>query len=126
MTLAQQIATYLAANGIGSLGTDLFYTYYPDTNAASVTVLDTGGMQPDPYIPTYLPTFQIFVRSVDYTSGKEKLEAVRALLHRKANLQLVTNGTYFYYITAMSNGGHLGKNESGKHEFSINFGSKIR
>lgn len=126
MSVVSDVATYLAANGVGTLGTDLFFSYYPDTESALVSVLDTGGPQPEPYVPIYMPTFQIFIRSTSYALGKAKLETVRDLLHRQFNDRLVENGTYFYYIVAQSNGGHIGRNEAGKDEFSINFACKIR
>lgn len=126
MSVVSDVATYLQTNSIGTLGTNLFKQFYPDIDGALVAVLDTGGQQPEEDIPLYLPTFQVFVRSTSYALGKAKLEAIRDLLHRQANVQLVSGGTYFYYILAQSNGGSIGRNENGKDEFSINFICKIR
>lgn len=121
MSLVTDVATYLEANAVGTIGTNLFYSYSADPDTAMVAVLDTGGAQPNPDIPVYHPTFQVFIRSTTYAAGKAKLDTIRGLLHRQANLQLVTGGVYFYYILAQSSGGHIGRNESGKNEFSINF-----
>jgi len=40
-------------------------------------------------------------------------------LHQVGNEQI--GDTYFYYILANSEGGHIGRNERGLDEFSINF-----
>jgi hypothetical protein len=125
MTLIEQVATYLEDNLLlGTIGTNIFITYTPDsanTPDACISVLDTGGSSPDEYLPTKNPTFQVFIRDVDYDTGKAKLDAVRAGLHRFFSNYLVAGQTYFYYIFAISEGGHLGKDEAGRDLFSINF-----
>lgn len=126
MSVVTDVATYLAANSIGTVGTDLFYAYQNDIDGPMVCVLDTGGQLPDQYLPTTEPTFQIFVRSRTYVLGKAKLDAIRALLHQNNNISLVAGQKYFYFILAQSEGGHIGKNEGGFHEFSMNFRCRTR
>lgn len=119
--LIEDIANYLEDQGRGTVATNIFVGYMPpDVNG--IAVLDTGGMQPDKYIPTKDPTFQVFIRSSDYDTGKTLLEAVRSDLHRKANITL--GSTFFYFVLALSEGGHLGRDENGKDLFSINFHCK--
>lgn len=128
MSVISDVATYLQAQGIGTLATNLFYSYLPDTDTGTfqVAVLDTGGLQPDPDLPTKEPTFQVYVRSTTYAIGKAKLDAIRSALHRQANIELVTGQTYFYFILAQSEGGHVGQGDSGRDEFSINFHCRTR
>lgn len=117
--LINDIASYLQTAGIGTLGTNLFASYMPDSVDTAVCVLDTGGVMPDPDIPTKSPTIQIFIRSADYATGKTKVDLVRATLHQLANTQV--GSTYIYYCLAQSEGGHIGRNERGLDEFSMNF-----
>lgn len=126
MSVISDVATYLAANGIGTLNTSVFYSKMPDTTNPAVAVLDTGGTEPDAYVPIEDPTFQILIRANSYALGKAKLEAIKDLLHNFDNGYLVNGQTYFYIILAQSNGGHIGQNENGKDEFSINFRARIR
>jgi hypothetical protein len=119
MSVIDDIAQYLVDNSIGALGTTIFKSYLPDNVDAALVVLDTGGVKPDGYIPTKSPTFEILIRAVDYTTGKAKLDSIRTLLHSLKNTTI--GSTYFYYILAISEGGHLGRNERGLDEFSINF-----
>ena len=115
------VASYLATNSVGTVCTDLFKGYLPESPNACVAVLDTGGSQPNPDIPTKEPTFQVMIRSTNYTLGRSKLDTIRSLLHRQANVELVSGQTYFYFILAISEGGHLGRDDNGRDLFSINF-----
>lgn len=127
MVLVKQIATYLQAQAVGTLATDLFFGYLPENGTLPlVCILDTGGMPPEQDIPTNHPTFQIFVRGATFLSGKAKIDTIRGILHRKFNATLVNGESYFYYIFAQSEGGHIGRNAAGMDEFSINFEAYIR
>lgn len=124
MSLISDIAQHLHNNGIGSLADSIFYGYSPADKDVVVSVLDTGGNNPDMYIPVKDPTFQIFIRDINYDSGKAKLDAVRALLHQQTNITI--GSIYFYYIFAIAEGGHLGRDDAGRDLFSINFRAKTR
>lgn len=125
MAIIDDIADYLESEGIGTVGDSIFKSYLPETaNGVILAVLDTGGMAPDHYLPTHVPTFQIYIRASGYSAGKSTLDAVRAALHRLTNETV--GDTYFYYIFAISEGGHVGRSESGEDEFSINFQCKTR
>lgn len=124
MSVITEIADYLEDEGVGTLGTNLFYSYMPENINTGISVLDTGGMTPDPYLPTHEPTFQIFIRATSYDAGKALLESVRDALHRLTNTTL--GSTHYYFILAMSEGGHIGRDETGRDEFSINFRCRTR
>lgn len=125
MSLVSDIATYLQTNGLGTVGTDIFYSYIPDIEGNVISVIDTGGPMPNVDIKDISnPTFQIFIRNSDYATGKSNLDTIRELLHQK--LQTTIGSTDFMSIFAQSEGGHLGRNESDQDEFSINFIAKVR
>lgn len=124
MALIDDVATYLAAGGIGTVGTNLFKSYKADRPDAQVVVLDTGGPAPDPYIPVRNPTFQVYVRGTSYTTARAKIDAVVARLQRAANF--TSGGTYFYFVLALQEPGHLGVDDFGRDEFTVNFRCKVR
>lgn len=126
MSVISEVAEYLEDNGVGTRGTDLFYSYLPGQAGTATAILDSGGPKPDESIPTKSPTFQVLVRAADYDTGKSKLDTIRGLLHQKRNVQLVSGGIYFYFIFAISEGGHIGRNDAGQDEFSINFECRTR
>lgn len=119
--LIDELAQHIHNLGIGVLGSTLFKKHMPPEPDSLLAVIDTGGTEPDIDLPTRTPTFQVFIRNATYDGGKTQLELIRSAFHQKRNVQLVPDGTYFYYIYAISEGGHLGKNPEGLHEFSINF-----
>lgn len=126
MSLIDDIATYLEDNGIGTVGSTIFKSWLPDNNQnVSMVVLDTGGPTPDIDLTSLkTPTFQIMIRSNTYSAGKSKLDSIRSLLHGVIETQV--ENTYILYMHAQSEGGHIGRNENGKDEFSINFICKTR
>ena len=124
MSMLSDLAAQLAVAGVGTVGTNVFYSTTPDSPDALVSVLDTGGPEQDKYLPLYDKTFQIYIRSTTHALGEAKLLAVRNALHQKAG---VTYGsTFFHFILAISAGGHIGRDEKGRDEFTINFRCKIR
>lgn len=119
------IAQHLQTNGLGTVGTDIFISYLPDTEDEAIAVLDTGGVEPDIDLTQLKsPTMQIMIRSNTYTAGKSKLDSIRSILHGVIETQV--GNTYILYLHALSEGGHIGRNEAGQDEFSINFVGKIR
>lgn len=128
MNIRTDIAQHLHNLSIGSLAENLFASSLPDDDKDFlIGVYDRTGLAPDIYIPTDRPRFQILIRSVDYPTGKAKLDAIFDALHKPhLNASLVSGGTYFYYIHADSSGGWIGKNDSDKDEFSINFTAYVR
>lgn len=113
------IATYLEAEGVGAVGSSIFVSYMPGAIDTGLAVIDTGGVMPDPDLPTKSPTFQLFIRAENYEDGKTLLDLCRATLHQLNNTQV--GSTYVYYCLAQSEGGHIGRNDAGLDEFSINF-----
>lgn len=126
MHLIDQIADYLANQGLGAVGTDIFTSYLPQTPDNAIAVLDTGGFEPSIDIPTKEPTFQVLIRNTNYSNGKDDLDSVRSALHQKRGFEVYSGETYFYFIYAISEGGHLGRDENGRDTFSINFRCKTR
>lgn len=124
--LIDELTQHIYNQGIAVLGSTLFGSHLPPEPEAAIAVIDTGGLEPDMDLPTRHPTFQVFIRSTTYATGKVKLELIRSTFHQIANTTLIPGGTYFYYIFAISEGGHLGKNPEGLHEFSINFRARTR
>lgn len=126
MTYIENIAQFLENESLGNLGVDLFVGRFPASPNNCIAVLDTGGVEPDTYLEILNPTFQVFIRNESYPNGHEKLRSIREKLHRFANGELVEDGSYFYFIKALSNGGPVGRDENELQLFSINFLAKVR
>jgi len=107
-------------------GINLFKSRQSDAPANQVVIYNTGGLEPNRYLPTADPTFQIIVRNSDYSAGEELVADIASKLHQKENLELVTGGTYFYYIMLLSEPSDIGVDAKGRQEWSINFVCRVR
>lgn len=128
MNVANEVATYLANQGLGTLGTDVFVGHQPkgSTYDNCITVYHTQGGQPDIYIPTAEPSFQIIVRNKVYETGLSKVNSIVDELHQKRNAYLVSGETYFMFILLETEPYHIGMDEQERHEWTLNFYSRTK
>lgn len=124
--LIDDVADYLQAQSLGTVGTSIFESTLPDDPDNCLAVIDTGGPAQDTNLTWVRRTFQVIVRNTSYATGHATLNSIRSLLHKKMNASLVSGGTYYYSIMAMSAGGHIGRDDSNREEFSINFEALAR
>lgn len=120
---AKDFATYLADNGIGTLGTDVFYSNQPD-NDSCVTVMDTGGLEPNRYLPHADATFQVLVRDTHYDDAVTTAETIVSLLNDNNHVTIGDN--YHYFIFLLTEPTSIGRDAKGRDEISINFITRYR
>lgn len=120
------VTQYLQAQGIGTIGTNLFESFLPPKPDVAVAVLETAGLKPNIYVPIFEPSFQILVRNTEFDLGRTVCDNIITALHNKYNLQLVSGGIYFYWIRLITQGGHIGQDTTGRDLFSMNFETKRR
>lgn len=124
--MINDVYTYLDAETDLTAGTDLFKSRLTESPNNQVVIYNTGGLEPDRYLPTADPTFQILVRNTSYATGQSLVNDIVEALHQKTNIELVSGSKYFYYIFLMYEPEHIGRDDKGRHEFSINFVCKYR
>lgn len=124
--IISEIAEYLETKNVGTVGTDIFISRQSDAPNNQVVVYDTGGIEPDKYLPTADPTFQVLVRNTNYQTGQGLVNAIVTALHQFENGTVEESETYFYYIFLVSEPTHIGRDDKGRHEWSINFVAKTR
>lgn len=89
-SLNDDIAKYLADNGLGTLGTDVFSDNYPAAPQDLVAVIPAqGNITPNAEV-RYLrfPAVQVMVRDSDHDTAVGKCEQIRDLLHVMIGKQL--------------------------------------
>jgi len=124
--MINDVYTYLDAQTSLTAGTDLFKSRLTESPNNQVVIYNTGGLEPDRYLPTADPTFQVLVRNTSYATGQSLVNDIVEALHQKTNVELVEGSKYFYYIFLMYEPEHIGRDDKGRHEFSINFVCKYR
>lgn len=119
--LITNLAEYLEDQGIGTQGTDLFIGKMPEVN--NCVLLDqTGGIEPDKYLPIEKPTIQVTVRNTSYTNGLDKLKTIYDLLHQKKDsLVLEIGGVDVMIVNALNEPSHIGEDENSRHLWTCTF-----
>jgi len=125
--LVENLATYLQANGIGTVATDIFIGGLIDTPDNQTSINQSGGVEPNRENPIKQPTVQIAVRNTAYDTGMAKIEAIYALLHQaNDSVVLEAGGVDLMACFAMQEPAHLLKDESDRHIFVCNFVFTLR
>ena len=129
--LVYDIAEKLEDAGVGVSGTNIFASKQVLKKSGQetdncVTIYDTGGLEPDIYLPVEYPTFEVLIRNKDYSNANAKAYEVYNALHGVMNTTLRAGGFYFYYIFAINSPQFIGYDSNGRAEYSINFKSHVR
>lgn len=119
-SVLDEMTTYLAAQGVGTVGTDLFAGLLPDTPDACVALLETGGM---PAAHTVggggagsavfeRPSIQVICRGAkhDYAAARAKAGTAFTKLDGLANTTL--SGTRYLSIFAAQPPFLIGRDEN--------------
>lgn len=122
--MLDDLLNYAEAQGLGTIGVNLFASRTPQNPDNCMSISLSGGPAPDRYLPTANPTFQVLIRTKEYDQGAERMAAVRSVFHRKANIMM--GSTYVYYTALTAEGGPIGNDTEGRELFSLNFQSQIR
>jgi hypothetical protein len=121
---AKDLATYCASQGIGMVGTNLFYSFLPDAPDDCITIFDTGGWEKDPDFPRTDPTFQFMFRGANYDSAQALIEDVKALfMSENIPKKCFSIGSdYIHLVQPMqATAFYLGRDENGRDKFTWNF-----
>lgn len=138
---ADDIATYLAANGCGTISgvnANIFVGRLPDTPANCLAIYERPGGPPlitmtgigaasvaPAEDKTSNPRVQIRVRDTLYDVGRTKIYLAFSLLQGKTQTVLGTGTVTFKLIDAVQSPTHLGLDELQRHEWSVNFACMI-
>ncbi len=115
------LGVYLAAQGEGTVGTDLFLGSMPETPDTAVALIEVGGEAPiDTFgtaagtINVEKPQIQVLCRATqdDYSAARVKAESVYKNLHGLAGSTL--NGTKYLSIDAVQAPFNLGRDANGR------------
>lgn len=124
MTL-NEIGAYLQANGVGTVGTDIFLDRMPETPDTCIALFEYGG-SPTHRTMNALPgtanaevvRIQILCRAATHVTARSKARSIFALLdHYDGTLSSVT----YYYVMAISSPFYLKRDENERAYYACNF-----
>lgn len=117
--LLDDITTYLVQKGVGTFGTDIFINELPPKPDDCIALFEYAGEPPDLHWNGEYPGLQVICRGKKYNACRAKIELVRSTLHGVTEETI--NGTRYLLIQAKQSPETLGKDESGRRLFVINF-----
>jgi hypothetical protein len=114
------VAEYLAAQGLGVIGTSLFMHSMPEKVKQGVLLLSgLGGTKIDPYLPGfYRAKFQVIVRHQDHQQGVALADQVKDALTLR---QVQMTGAKFHFIQPIHEPVVFPVSKGDNLEISINF-----
>lgn len=117
--LLEDIGNYLQANGVGTVGTDIFLGQMPEAPDNCVALFEYAGYSPDLHWDGERPGLQVRVRNKSYAAGRAKAEQIVQKLHGLAEGML--SGTRYLLIRAEQSPESLGRDANGRNEWVVNF-----
>lgn len=124
---AKDIADYLAGQGIGVLGTDMFIENTPMLPNDLVTVCDDGGYDPVTGADIFRPTVRIRVHGDPrkYEQTYARVQSIVLLLHGVGNMEVDDSsggqGCRYLYILQAGDIVGLPKDENNRVGFHVRF-----
>lgn len=119
MMLLEDIGNYLQANGVGTIGADIFLGQLPASPDNVVAVFEYAGEPPDLHWQGEYPGLQILVRNKSYLAGRSKIEQARNVLHGMAETAI--NNHRYLLIRANQSPAFLQRDENNRVIFVCNF-----
>lgn len=126
--LLDDIADYLSSGGLGTVGTDIYKGFMPETPNIVLTVYETGGQEPSRgmaaspgQMQNERPRVQVVVRcsEYDYQTARTKLNDAFRLLDGFGDRDI--NGVRYKWIGAIHSPALMGRDEQGRVKLVCNF-----
>lgn len=96
MDIANEVATYLANAGFGTLGTDIFVGQIPaETNG--LYIIRTGG-QLNNYVPIEEAVVDIYIKNTSSEDAVNTLEDIKRFIHRMHNTSTANSYVYTFLV----------------------------
>jgi hypothetical protein len=122
--LSEYFTAYLAANGQGTAGIDLFTASQPDHAVAAncVTIYDESAITPleSNNCPVDTSGVHVLIRNSSYVTGRNKANTIHGLMAAYAGVPSAGAPTVVMTNTT-TQPTHIGKDEKDYHEFSIHY-----
>lgn len=96
MDISLSVATYLANNGFGTVGTDIFVSGIP-ADKQGLYLIRAGGLMAN-YLPIEETVIDIYAKDTQARSAITKLENLKRFVHRMHNTTLADDYIYTMLI----------------------------
>jgi len=118
MALLEEVVAYLATEGLGTFGTDIFIGYEPVSPMNTITLYPTGGPKIGAEVDRDTPTMQVRVRNESYQGGWSVAWNAFTLLDTTTNFLATLKGRCF---ATQSQPVYMGRGENDEYIFLQDF-----
>lgn len=126
--LLDDITDYLSSGGIGTIGTNLFGGFMPDTPDVAVAVYESGGRPPDVAmgpsagaVAMEWPSVQVVCRATAYDYAVARTKAHDAFKLLQGLPTRTINGTQYHWGMARQSPFLMGRDEAGRVLIACNY-----
>jgi hypothetical protein len=117
--MLSDIGNYLQAQGIGTLGTNIFLGLMPDEPDNCIALFEYAGSPPDLHWNGEYPGLQVRVRNKSYAAARTKIGEAMTALHGLHEQTL--SGTRYLLIKARGSPEILKRDNNNRVELFVNF-----
>lgn len=117
--MLSDIGNYLQAQGIGTLGTNIFLGLMPDEPDNCIALFEYAGSPPDLHWSGEYPGLQVRVRNKSYAAARTKIGEAMTALHGLHEQTL--SGTRYLLIKARGSPEVLKRDNNNRVELFVNF-----
>lgn len=119
MPLLEDVGAYLAAQGLGTVGTDIYLGVMSDAPDTAVALYEEGGQAPEPLWGGERPGLLIRTRSTTRPLARAKAYQAYKLLYNVTNATM--GATVYHRVDARSGVVQLGRDLKGRYLYSVGF-----
>lgn len=125
--MLEEVGGYLEDQLVGTVGTDIYYSFMPDTPDVSISLYEapsddsvhTFGQGTDAFADSLSLQIRARCSANDYPSGRNKIELAIRALDKLANVTL--DGAYYYRIQKSSGPFVIDKDSQDRQILAANF-----
>mgnify|MGYP001334878852 FL=1 len=117
--MLNDIGTYLQAQGVGTVETDIFLGLMPDQPDNCIALFEYAGSPPDLHWNGEYPGLQVRVRNKSYAAARTKIGEAMTALHGLHEQTL--SGTRYLLIKARGSPEVLKRDNNNRVELFVNF-----
>lgn len=118
MTVKEDLASYLQENELGTIG-ETIWGELPVGKEESLGIVESPSPEPNKAIDIFEQSLDVYGRFAKATVGRDRMQAVFDLLHKRANFQLENYHVYLCYATGMIE--DLDRDAEDRHVYKLSF-----
>lgn len=126
--IAEDLMNFLGNEGFGTVNTNLFLAFMPDSpnNCLIVRDMPAPNLSESDSLSVDMYTVQIITRNENYITARDLLQSIHKRIVGFGGESLVVGGDIVSYITINTQPTSIGKDEKGRNEWSGHYNLRVQ